>query len=327
MGIVFLNRVLFWFSRYFCKKSAFFLLLGFLLIPGLVPASAATITSPVVTPSLPITSYTEKTASDAVPFEATIRTAETGSAEMISSSSRTSDAVPCVSTYIKDFTPDVAGGTEDIFSKRNLPIVIVGGTLTAAAASIDHLDRNAKNYFQTRRPLDGVSKYGSQIGEGYVHVGVAAALLGIGELSNDKKLADTGVVTLEALLVNGTATEVLKYAVERRRPNGGDKFSFPSGHSSSTATLAASISAMYDWDLRLAIPLYSVALFAGASRMQDNEHYLSDVIGGLTLGTLVGSSFAHYHKEKESQTSGLRSVSVAPVIDKDIKGALFTFKW
>ncbi len=236
-------------------------------------------------------------------------------------------AVPPVSTYLWEFFPDMAAGTKEIFSSRNLELAVFGAALTAAAASVDHVDRNTKNYFQTRRPMGRVSIYGDRIGQGYYHVGLGSALFGIGELSHDRKLADTGIVTLEALLVNCVATEGLKYAVGRKRPNGDNAMSFPSGHASSSATVAASISAMYGWDLRIAVPLYSVALFVGASRIQDNEHYLSDVIAGLTLGSLVGSSFAHYHTDKVSHPGFWKKLSIAPIVEKDFKGSLVTYAW
>ncbi len=229
--------------------------------------------------------------------------------------------------YSREFIPDLIGGSEKIFSRDNLTLALIGGALAGLSANVDHVDRNIKNYFQTRRPLDGVSKYGDMIGQGYYHMGVGAALFAAGELSNNKKLADTGIVTLEAFLINGIATEGLKYTTHRLRPNGGDHMSFPSGHASSTAAVAASISAMYDWDPAIAVPLYATAIFVGTSRIQDNMHYLSDVIAGLTIGTIVGRSVAGYHREKDSGVRIFKNVSFLPLLEKDVKGGVFTMKW
>ncbi len=231
--------------------------------------------------------------------------------------------VPSFGTYAKEFVPDVVGGTERIFSKDNVPLALVGVGLTGLALTVD---QRVKKYFQDRKPLEHVENIGDTIGSGYPEVGVGVALLGTGELIKDKKLADTGVVTLEAFLVNGVATEGLKYAVGRKRPNGGDHMSFPGGHASNTAVLAASISEMYDWDLRLAVPLYLTTAFVGASRIQANEHFFSDVIAGITLGTLVGTSVAKYHKEKDSK-SGLQNISISPVLDKNLRGWVVTLKF
>ncbi len=235
--------------------------------------------------------------------------------------------VPALAGYAEEFIPDLVRGTEKIFSRDNLTLALIGGALAGLSANVDHVDRNIKNYFQTRRPLDGVSSYGDMIGQGYYHMGLGAALFAAGELSSNKKLADTGIVTLEAFLLNGIATEGLKYTTHRLRPNGGDHMSFPSGHASSTAAVAASISAMYDWNPVIAVPLYATAVFVGASRIQDNMHYLSDVIAGLTIGTIVGRSVAGYHKEKNSGVRIFKNVSFSPLLEKDVKGGMFTMKW
>ncbi len=177
-----------------------------------------------------------------------------------------------------------------------------------------------------QQAVEHVENIGDKIGNGIFEVGVGLVLLGTGELINDKKLADTGAVNLEALLISGVATEVLKLAVHRERPNGGNHNSFPSGHAVVTASMAASISEMYDWDLRLAVPLYLTTAFVGATRIEANEHFLSDVIAGITLGTLVGTSVAKYHKEKDSQ-GVLQDISITPVYDGNLRGGVITLKF
>jgi membrane-associated phospholipid phosphatase len=71
---------------------------------------------------------------------------------------------------------------------------------------------------------------------------------------------------------------------------------------------------------------FLVTAFVGASRIQTNEHRLSDVIAGITLGTLVGVSFAKYHKEKDAKSS-LQTISLSPVYDKDLRGWVITLKF
>ena len=232
--------------------------------------------------------------------------------------------VPHLSVYFKDFFSDITGGTKNIYSRNNIPMVLFGTGLTALSLTVDD---EFGDYARDRRPMDNISGYGRKLGQVSLHAGIGAALFGTGKLTNDKKLADTGIVTIESLLVNMAATQGLKYAVRRKRPDGSDRLSFPSGHASSTAALAASISEMYDWDPRIAIPLYVTTAFVGASRIQDNQHYLSDVFAGITLGTVIGTSMARHHKEKETAKKGLKSLSIKPVFEKDLKGLIFTFKW
>lgn len=232
--------------------------------------------------------------------------------------------VPSLRTYGKDFSPDLMYGTGRIFSRDNLPLALIGLGITGLAITAD---RKVKNYAQDRRPLDSGSKIGDKLGKETVHIGIGAALLGAGELTNSPKLADTGVVVLESLFVNFIATEGLNYSFRRRSPDGSNRTSFPSGHVSSTAALAASISEMFDWNPKAAIPLYATAAFVGASRIQDNKQYLSSVLAGMTLGTIIGASFAKYHKEKNKEQKGRRKISFSPIFEKGLKGGLFTMKW
>lgn len=238
------------------------------------------------------------------------------------SSDRTT--VPSVGYYVKEFIPDLWGGTKRIFSRDNAPLVLIGIGLTGLAFTVDH---QVQEYFLEKKPMEHPANIGDKVGRGYFPVVVGMALLGAGEWSDDKKMADTGIVTLEALLVTVIATESLKYATNRNRPDGRDNMSFPSGHASSTASLAASVSEMYDWDLRIAVPLYMVTAFVGASRIQSNDHHLSDVIAGITLGTLVGSSFAKYQKEKNHEKSIAKDISIVPVLDGSCKGIVLNWKF
>ena len=264
-------------------------------------------------------------------------TASTTTADVISTSTTTEQgqpasnkqpdagkaSVPSLGTYLEESVPDVIGGTKRIFSKDNLPVALIGAGLTGLALTVD---QRVKKYFQDRKPLEHVENKGDTIGSGLPEVGVGLALLGTGELIKDKKLADTGAVALEAYIIDGIATEGLKKTARRKRPNGGNLNSFPSGHASITATMAASISEMYDWDLRIAVPLYLTTAFVGASRIQANEHFLSDVIAGMTIGTLAGMSVAKYHKEKDAQ-GALKNISITPVYDKDLRGCMLTLRF
>jgi hypothetical protein len=271
--------------------------------PFNIALSAPTTTAEAVSGPTPTTAEPEQPAAGARP--------ETGRA-----------TVPAFGTYVKEFVPDVVGGTKRIFSKDNVPLALIGAGLTGLALAED---QRVKKYFQDRKPLEHSYKAGDTIGSGYPEIGLGFALLGTGELIEDKKLADTGAVSLEASLLDGIATEALKLTARRRRPNNGNLNSFPSGHASITATFAASVSEMYDWDLRLAVPLYAATAFVGASRIQANQHFLSDVVAGITVGTLVGTSVAKYHKEKDA--GGLQNISVSPVFDNDLRGWVVTLKF
>jgi membrane-associated phospholipid phosphatase len=69
------------------------------------------------------------------------------------------------------------------------------------------------------------------------------------------------------------------------------------------------------------VPLYATVALVGVSRMDSNMHYLSDVLAGATLGTLVGSSVAKYHKETKTE----RNPSFLPLYVRGYKGFILSF--
>jgi membrane-associated phospholipid phosphatase len=88
-----------------------------------------------------------------------------------------------------------------------------------------------------------------------------------------------------SLIVNTVLTQGIKLSVGRERPDGG-RFSFPSGHTSSTFATAAVLHGYFGW--RVGIPAYRFATLIGGSRLQENRHYPSDVIFGAAIGLVAG---------------------------------------
>ncbi len=230
--------------------------------------------------------------------------------------------VPSLASYGKAFFPDLWDGTKRIVSPDVGTVALIGLGVTGLSFAFDH---TVDDYFQKHKPLGGSEQTGDKIGQGYVPFGLGIALFATGEIIDNKQLADTGAVSVEALAVTGIATEALKYLTRRERPNHVDNMSFPAGHASMTAAFAASVSEMYDWNLWLAVPLYAVTAFVGASRIQAGEHHFSDVVAGITLGTVVGMGMGRNRKEKNAAESG--RLSVAPFFDGTSRGVLFSWRF
>ena len=112
----------------------------------------------------------------------------------------------------------------------------------------------------------------------------------------------------EGVLGGQIVIEQLKLLTGRRRPNGSDTKSFPSGHSGGAFGLATCINAIYG--KKVGIPAYTMAVFVATSRIHDNKHYLSDVIAGGMIGTMIARGFAkeyksHWNIEPEITSKGL----------------------
>jgi membrane-associated phospholipid phosphatase len=90
--------------------------------------------------------------------------------------------------------------------------------------------------------------------------------------------------------VNLGITYVLKYVINKRRPDGAtDGHAFPSGHTSVAFQSASFIQRRYGWEY--GIPAYVLAGFVAYSRIEglNDRHDSWDVLGGIITG--VGSSY------------------------------------
>ncbi len=108
--------------------------------------------------------------------------------------------------------------------------------------------------------------------------GIPTAAAGISLYEHDRngliQFAETGALTLGV-------TQGLKYAVNERRPNGGNH-SFPSGHTSISFASAGYIHQRYGWQTGL--PFEVLAAVVGYSRVKTRDHHWYDVVAGAAIG-------------------------------------------
>ena len=117
-------------------------------------------------------------------------------------------------------------------------------------------------------------------------VPIVGALFVAGRFAPQGQFRSASYDFMQAMIVNGAYTSLLKYTVKRERPDGSDSLSFPSGHTSTAFSLAAVASSHYGW--KIGVPAYALATGIGLSRIEQDRHHLSDVIAGATLGVIVG---------------------------------------
>ena len=127
----------------------------------------------------------------------------------------------------------------------------------------------------------------SLMGDGYLWI----ALLGVALAKGRREAASAGLIGA-GLGIGGSL--LLKRAYRRARPADGanwsrfvapDRYSFPSGHTS-TAFALATITVSH-WP-EIAAALWIAAFLIAASRVVLGFHYLSDVVAGAALGFLSG---------------------------------------
>ncbi len=109
------------------------------------------------------------------------------------------------------------------------------------------------------------------------------ASIGIPIIRKDKQGAFQAAGSFAAASL---VTEGLKEAFPKLRPDGSDRKSFPSGHTSRSFAAAATI---YNREGKgLGIPAFVVASFVGVARVKGDKHFWTDVLAGAAIGTATG---------------------------------------
>lgn len=125
--------------------------------------------------------------------------------------------------------------------------------------------------------------------------GLSIAALGIPIVQGDKQGAfqAAGSIGASALVTTG-----LKEAITELRPDGSDRKSFPSGH---TSTAFAAAATLYNRQgASVGIPAILVASFVGIARVQADKHHWYDVVVGAGIGTASGFLITSRRSERQA---------------------------
>lgn len=136
-----------------------------------------------------------------------------------------------------------------------------------------------------RFPVEGAIDLGDLYGRGETAGLAAVGLLTAGGALGDPRLGQAGEDLSQSLLLTWGTVWTLKVAVNARRPNGG-RYSFPSGHTA-TAFAMAPVARAHGGR----VPGYLAFGMAGLTalaRMEDDKHYLADVLVGAAIGIWLG---------------------------------------
>ncbi len=161
------------------------------------------------------------------------------------------------------------------FDKQNL--IVLGGGM-AASLQLRPYDRKVRNYQEGNGYLlmgREDAKNISNVSHGFLEFAVAGTML----LTDYRE----GLKISRALVYTSLSHLTLTKLTNRERPNHKDHNSWPSGHTASMFALAGSLAGSYG--AAGAIPGYGAAVLVAASRIKQNNHWISDVAAGAVLGT------------------------------------------
>lgn len=207
-----------------------------------------------------------------------------------------------------------------------LPLTI-GGVLTLGLfASKSETSHPFQETITARRPLDKYAKLGDWTGKMYPNMIYTGAALLSAAFGHERGLVRAEEMAL-ASIYSGLVTSLFKPIFREGRPNNPvDKKSFPSGHSTTAFAFAGIVGAEHGvW---AAIPAYILATNTAYSRINDNKHYLHDVVGGATIGLSYALGIYYVRKEREAAKAAGREPAPVPLVAvvpaPDLKGAGLT---
>ena len=116
-----------------------------------------------------------------------------------------------------------------------------------------------------------------------VRASLVAAALGVPLVQGDEDGAGQAVLSVGAAYA---VTFGLKEAFPSLRPDGSDRQSFPSSHTSTSFAAAASLQQRHGWDV--GIPAHIAAAFVGLARVEARKHRWRDVLVGAAIGEASG---------------------------------------
>jgi membrane-associated phospholipid phosphatase len=158
----------------------------------------------------------------------------------------------------------------------------------AASRGVSAWDGSLTESFRDSARLDEFFRFGDTAGGARVQIGFALAAYSAGRVLREPGVTGLGRDLIRVQVLNGVATQALKWSVRRERPNGSSRLSFPSGHASASFATATVLGRRYGW--RVGVPAYALAVYVAGSRVQDNKHFHSDVVFGSALGIAAGRS-------------------------------------
>jgi len=208
------------------------------------------------------------------------------------------------------FLANLGRGVVGVVSRESLVPLLVGGAVTAAGLPFDD---DVHDYFAERRRFKALGDFADTLGRPIVLTPLAGALYGFGRLARSGRFRDATYDIGEVFLVNAVWTTAIKYPTHRLRPNASNHLSFPSGHTSNAFAWATVAAHHYGW--KLGLPSYLLAGAIGVGRMERNEHWLTDVLAGATLGTLVGRTVTRRDGEPDAPRGTSLSIQPSRALD------------
>lgn len=173
----------------------------------------------------------------------------------------------------------------------NTPNLVILGLAGAASIALHpEADHRIARHFDHHHIMTKDARSTFEIlGNPGIHWAVAGTMYIASQQLHMTKEYEVARTLVSALIINDLSCLTLQVAAWQKDPSG-RYFGWPSGHVSSTMTVAAVMHQAYG--PLAAAPLYGLTTFVAIERLDDKDHWLSDVIFGGALGWVVGHTVA-----------------------------------
>jgi membrane-associated phospholipid phosphatase len=193
------------------------------------------------------------------------------------------------------------------------------GAFTLGTAAVAPLDRQVAKRLQD--PGTQENRFLKTSATGFRVLAIPGSLVAgvglyaLGRADGQRRVQALGLHSLESILIAGALGGGIKFVGGRARPYvdidkpydfqlfrgfSEDKYrSFPSGHTITAFAFASTFTreTQFWWPHSgwyVGTVMYGGATLMGLSRMYNNQHWASDVMGGAAIGTLIGLKVAKY---------------------------------
>ena len=212
--------------------------------------------------------------------------------------------------------------------------LVIGSAAILDVPAYDHLSTRSSGGASARArtytdPFAGPGEWYDDRNANRLTLGIIGGVAAGGVLLRDRRVTRTSVELLEAVVYTEVVNGLLKSALNRARPYVGDEpdpaafdlggfrgdhedLAMPSGHAARVFALASVLSERADrW--YVSVPLYAGATSVGIERVRSGDHWLTDVMVGAALGTLIGRSVVDDRSPPSSKRAADR-VQYRPVL-------------
>lgn len=194
---------------------------------------------------------------------------------------------------------------------RVLAILVLGGLLAAGrpamAGAANAFDREIMEFVQDHRSHD-LDHLMSTLSAQWSKSNFLVAALAITARGDERSFGALGECA-KAIAVSEMIVTPLKYATNRKRPEGETSkanSSFPSSHAATAFAAASALGHAYP---RIRLPAYAAAALIGYSRVYEQRHFATDVIAGACVGLLSArlsrAHLARLHLDRGRLAAGL----------------------